>query len=392
VRRGGAYRVVVAGAGVAGLEAVLALRQLAQNLVDIEVLAPEGEFTYRALSVAEPFGAGEAHRFPLAELLAPQGARHRRDALAAVEADERRLTTVAGDVVDYEALIVACGGRPVEALPGALTFKGSEDRYVLRALVDDIAAGRAERVVFAVPSGAVWALPLYELALMTAARIADAGECAASLVLLTPEPAPLAIFGQAASDAVAALLAERGIEVVTDTHPMAVEPGVLHATSGRELPADRVVSLPRLEGPRIPGLPHDGEGFIPVTDQGAVRGVQWVYAAGDAVAFPIKQGGIAAQQAEAVAQVVAAHAGAAIEPRPFRPVVRGLLLTGRAPQYLRAEATSGRGETSTVDVEPLWWPPSKVAGRYLAPYLAGLAGHPVEAPELAGAVEVEVQL
>jgi sulfide:quinone oxidoreductase len=54
--------------------------------------------------------------------------------------------------------------------------------------------------------------------------------------------------------------------------------------------------------------------------------------------FPLKQGGIATQQADVAAASIAAHAGADIEPHPFRPVLRGLLLTGMTPRYL-AERT-----------------------------------------------------
>jgi sulfide:quinone oxidoreductase len=213
----------------------------------------------------------------------------------------------------------------------------------------------------------------------------------ASLALLTPEPEPLAVFGHAASEAVAGLLAERGIEVITGRHPLAFEDGAVRSTSGGAVAADRVVSLPRVEGPRITGLPCDGDGFIPVTDQGAVRGVDAVYAAGDATPFPVKQGGIAAQQADAVAEAVAARAGARISPQPFRPVIRGLLLTGGMPHYLRAELAGGLGDTSTAAAEPLWWPPAKVAGRYLAPYLAELAGEATAAAPPPG-VEVDVEL
>ena len=55
-----------------------------------------------------------------------------------------------------------------------------------------------------------------------------------------------------------------------------------------------------------------------------------VFAAGDATTFPIKQGGLAAQQADAVAEMVACAAGADIRPQPFRPILRGTLLTGAA--------------------------------------------------------------
>jgi sulfide:quinone oxidoreductase len=390
VPAGHPYRVLVAGAGVAGLECVLALRALAEERVEIEVLSPEGEFTYRPLSVAEPFGAGEAFRVPLSELLSPVGARHRADALAAVDAARRRATTVAGDVIEYEALVVACGGQPGTPLPGAVVFHGAAGRDALRGLLDELAAGRVRRVVFAVPSGTAWALPLYELALLTATYLEAQGRTGVELSLLTPERAPLALFGPAASEAVGDLLDLRGIAVVPGVHPIEFAQGSLRATGGITLAADRVVSIPRLVGPRLPGLPCDAEGFIPATEQGAVRGLRAVYAAGDAVSFPIKQGGIAAQQADAVAEVLAARAGVALTPRPFRPVLRGLLLTGGAPRYLRAEPTSGHGDTSEVAPDPLWWPPSKVAGRHLAPFLAELAGRElVEAPPIPGAVRVE---
>jgi sulfide:quinone oxidoreductase len=390
MRADGPFRVIVAGAGVAGLETVLALRSLAHEPIEVEVLEPGEYFEYRPLAVAEPFGAGRVHRFAFTDLLEPAGARHRRDVLAEVHPGERWLATESGQTLEYDALVVACGGRVAEGLPGALMFRGSEDRQALEGLLDELAAGSVRRVVFAVPGGPVWPLPLYELALMTAARVAEL-EVDASLALLTPEPEPLTLFGREASDAVAALLSERGIEVIAGRHPIAFEQGAIRSTSGPALSADRVVSLPRIQGPRVAGLPCDGDGFIPVTDHGAVRGVPGVFAAGDATAFPLKQGGIAAQQADAAAEAVAAHAGARITPRPFRPVIRGLLLTGGVPHYLRAEMAGGLGNTSTVAAEPLWWPPGKVAGRYLAPYLADLVGEKVEPPTLPG-VEVEVEL
>jgi sulfide:quinone oxidoreductase len=109
-------------------------------------------------------------------------------------------------------------------------------------------------------------------------------------------------------------------------------------------------------------------------------GADRVFAAGDATTFPIKQGGLATQQADAAAQTIAHELGAAVEPKPFTPVLRGVLLTGGAPLYLRAEldpqgarrsGAAKRGHlTGEVSSRALWWPPGKVAGRYLAPYLA----------------------
>ncbi len=99
-----------------------------------------------------------------------------------------------------------------------------------------------------------------------------------------------------------------------------------------------------------------------------------MFAAGDATTFPIKQGGLAAQQADAVAEAIAASVGADIDPQPFRPVLRGVLLTGRSPRYLRADISDAAGDKATISGEALWWPPDKLAGRYLAPYLSSQVG------------------
>jgi sulfide:quinone oxidoreductase len=116
-----------------------------------------------------------------------------------------------------------------------------------------------------------------------------------------------------------------------------------------------------------------------------------VYAAGDATQFPLKQGGIAAQQADVAATDIALRAGSTVEPTPFRPVLRGLLLTGMAARFLRAEPGTA---ASSIDTEPLWWPPAKIVGRYLAPFLASKLGLSEVAPSSVAdaGVRVEVEL
>ena len=141
-------------------------------------------------------------------------------------------------------------------------------------------------------------------------------------------------------------------------------------------------------------MPQDANGFIPIDNHGQVIGLSAVYAAGDAVAFPVKQGGIAAQQAEAAAETIAARAGVALTPKPFRPVLRGLLLTGQAPRFLRTELAGGYGDSSQVSLDPLWWPPAKIAGRYLGPALAELTGSPLpeSPPAEPAAVQIDLEL
>ena len=98
-------------------------------------------------------------------------------------------------------------------------------------------------------------------------------------------------------------------------------------------------------------------------------GVPDVYAAGDITAFPIKQGGLACQQADAAAEHIAARAGATLDPAPFTPVLRGMLLTERWSRFLRREVEA---DDAAVAGRALWWPPAKIAGRELAGYLQSL--------------------
>jgi sulfide:quinone oxidoreductase len=379
-------KVLIAGGGVAALEAMLALRHFAAERVRIELVSPGREFVYRPLTTAEPFALGEALRFDLATIASDCRATYVPDAITSVDAEARVARARSGAKLAYDILVIACGARMREALPGAVTFWGtswaSPDQDAFSGLLDDIRAGIAREVVFALPVANAWPLPLYELALLISARAEDPRP---SLTLVTPEPSPLALFGSRASAAIAELLEEREISVLARSHAARIEDGHLALVPAGRLAADRVVTLPALEGRRIRGVPHDAKGFIPVDDHGRVRGIESVYAAGDAAAFPIKQGGIAAQQADAAAEHIAARAGAPIEPRPFVPIMRGLLLTGGEPRFMRAEVSGGRGDTSAVAADPLWWPPAKISGRFLAPYLATGANQsllPVGGPQL----------
>jgi sulfide:quinone oxidoreductase len=386
------HGVLIVGGGIAALEAALALRDLGQDRIDVELLAPDSRFSYRAASVAQPFALGEAKQFDLSEVAAAAGASLRRGSLASVDAARHEARTSNDDVVPYGMLLVACGAVPKAAVAGALTFRGPADVGALTTLLGEVEAGEVRRLTFAAPWGALWVLPLYELALMTAARLAARDIRGVELALVTPESEPLQVFGSAASESIRDLLDEREISVHTRCHPLEARDGELRLVEGGAVPADRVVALPRLHGLRIDGVPQTIEGFIPVDGHGWVFGVEDVFAAGDITTFPIKQGGIAAQQAQAAAEAIAAQAGVELEPTPFRPVLRGLLLTGRAPRYLRREIAGGG--SSWVSETPLWWPPAKIVGRRLAPFLAELAGAhvPDAEPPDAAAVQVDVEL
>ena len=385
--------VLIAGAGVAALEATLALKALAEERVDVEVLAPEIDFVYRPLAVAEPFGKGEVRSFPARRLIELAGARLTPGALASVDLAGRRVHTTDGRELPWEVLVLAVGVQTREGVPGGLTFRGREQREELTEVLEAVSAGRLASITFALPTQAAWPLPLYELALMTKTALEDRGATQVHVRLVTPEASPLAVFGASASETVAEVLAGCNIAVQTQTTPVVFRDGALVVVPGQAIRTQQVVSIPVPEGRQIPGIRQDGRGFVPVDERGRVDGRDDVFAVGDMTAFPIKQGGIAAQQADAAAEWIAALTGAEIEPRPFRPVLRGLLLTGLSPRFLRADVLDGSSE---VDMEPLWWPPGKIAGRYLAPFLAEHLGLSTEPPpgllDESGAREVEVEL
>ena len=380
--------VLIAGAGVAGLEATLALRALAEERAVIEVVAPDEDFVYRPNSVAEPFAQGKSNRFPISQLLQLAGAKLTAGTLVSVDLDKHRGRTKEGIQLEWDVLLLAPGAQPREALPGALTFKGPESVGALAKLIADVEDGRLGSIAFALPTLAAWPLPLYELALMTQIRVADAGAREVELTLVTPESTPLRVFGTKPSDAMRELLVKRGINLRLRTTAVSYRTGVLDLIPGPALEVDSVVSLPILEGKLIPGLEQDGRGFVRTDLYGRVDGRDDLYAAGDVTTFPIKQGGIAAQQADAAATSIAALAGAQVEPTPFKPILRGLLLTGLTPRYLRSDLLTDETE---IKAEPLWWPPAKIVGRYLAPFLAdhlGVADNP--APSDAVPVDVEL--
>jgi sulfide:quinone oxidoreductase len=297
----GGLRVLIAGGGVAGLEAMLALRDLAGDLVEIELLAPDPYFRYRPISVAEPFDSSRMYRFELSALAAGAGVPFTPGTLVGVEAEEHRVRTSTGTNLAYDVLVIACGTRSIPALDGAVAFRGPADVEAFRRLLTEIELGSTKSVAFALPRGAGWPLPLYELALLTSAHARARQVQGLELSLVTPEQAPLALPGNAASEAVAGLLERSGIDVHTGCYPASIESGRLMLVPAGSVPADRVVALARLEGQAIAGVPRDRDGFVATDRWGQVEELDDVYATGDITRFPVKQGGIASQQADAVA-------------------------------------------------------------------------------------------
>jgi sulfide:quinone oxidoreductase len=363
-------RAVIVGGGVAGLEAALALRDLAGERISATLLTPAPEFVYRPMRVREPFGYSAARHYSLEKIAGDIGLELVLDAFGWLDPNRRLLHTEGGDTLEYDALLLAPGARLRPRFRHALTLDDGRLDEQLHGLIQDVEGGHVHKLAFLAPSPVPWPLPLYELALMTARRAYDMN-VDVSITLVTPEDAPLAVFGSEVSDAVHQLLETNGILVLPSAQPDTPEAGQVSLHPGsRRLYVDRIIALPQLFGPALRGVPtSSASGFIPVDVHCRVPTLERVYAAGDATDFAVKHGGIAAQQADAAAASIAAIAGAPIEPKPFVPIIRGVLLGGEKPLYLSARITGAHGSRSEVSETPTWPPDAKIVATYLGPYL-----------------------
>ena len=370
-------RVLIVGGGVASIEAALALRELAGDRTAVTIFSPRMDFVYRPYAVGEPFGAARVARYDLRDLAPLCGAEFQLDSIVAVDSEARLITSYDGDTYAYDYLILTQGAKLLWPVPGAATFWGIADEHEVDRALGDLRSGKSRRLAFTMPGAESWPLPMYELALLADTEMKRRGSGHAELTIVTPEDAPLQIFGRRASEMAAGLLAERGIEVVTRTHPVRFEGGRLETVPGRDLEFDDVISLPRLEGRRIRGVPHDADGFVGVDDHCRVLGRERLFAAGDVTSFPVKQGGIATQQADVIAEVIAADLGAAVDPQLFDPLLRAVLWTGEEPCYLEGWIGGGHGESSSFTAEAAWGSSEgKIVGRYLTPFFAKLNAAP----------------
>ena len=283
--------------------------------------------------------------------------------------------TDGGESLRYDALLIAVGGRQVEAFEHVNTFSdaGADETY--QGIVQDVEEGYSKSIAFLLPDGPVWPLPLYELALMTAERAYSMGIDQLELSVVTPEVSPMAIFGSAASDATAEKLERAGITVYSSALAEVPASGrVIVQPQGVELHPGRIVATPRIVGPGIRGLVGGAShGFIPIDSACRVPGNDArVHAAGDAALYPIKHGGLGAQMADTAAASIARLAGADVDVAPFQPIIRGKLLSGKSPLYMSARLVGSRGFQSEIFETPPWPADEKVVADELGPYLRGL--------------------
>jgi sulfide:quinone oxidoreductase len=354
------------------MEGVLALESLAHGLVDITVLAPNKELVYRPMSVREPFAYPPAARYPLTAILKDTAATLITGELDHIQANTNTILTKTGERIEYDALLLALGARPIARYEHAITIDDQHMDQTLHGLIQDIEGGYLDDIAFVSPPRIPWQLPIYELALMTAGRAYDMNIKLTSTII-TPEPSPLAIFGQTVSNTISQRLAQANINTICSAYAEIPTPTEITINPGdRHLHTKRIIALPELYGPTIHGIPLSEHGFIHVDPYGHVQDTQNIYAAGDALDFPIKHGGISTQQADTAAQTIANQAGAPTTPQPFHPTIHAMLLTDTQPLYLTANITGGHGYTGQITTTPTTNPPHKITAKHLTPQLQKL--------------------
>jgi sulfide:quinone oxidoreductase len=370
----GPARVLIAGAGIAGIEAALALRAFAGRAAEVRLVDPGRRFTVPATATGRAFGLARGIDLPLPDVIARAGAHLSADRLDAVDPEARRVRLAGGGSLAYDALIVAIGARSEPSVAGALPFRGHVDVAAVRAMVEELEREASwgdgpSSLAVVVPVGCAWPLAAYELALMAQDRLSTAG-AAVDIAVVTAEDTPLALFGPEAGAGVARMLARRGVSVHAGAAVRAWRSGRLVLAGRAPIRADRVIALPRLLGTCPPGLPRDAKGFIRIRRDGSVPGAPGVWAIGDGAGFPVKQGWIACEQADSVASSIACRLGIDMEQIPFEPILRATLVDGVTETALSVDLRGGSAESAGLaDPAPARWPVPKVTGHFLAPFL-----------------------
>lgn len=306
-------QVVVAGGGPAALATLNGLRTLARGLVQLTVVAPETDTP----------ALREVARASRAELY---GGR-----VDLVDAERNEVRLADGRRVRYDQVVLAVGARQEVPYARARAFFGGRPEAVAVArdrLLAELADRHMRSLAFVAPARIGWLLPLYELALQVGLRARALG-LDVPMRLLTPEAMPLELFGTMHGVTLRAWLDESGVTFRGATDVIELPGGTLReGRDGVRFVRERSVALAREAGPALPGVPGDGDGFVPVDELGAVRGLDGVFAAGACTSYPVRQRELAEQQGHVVAKAVAQRTGFPVTPAPWKPLVRGVLDAG----------------------------------------------------------------
>ncbi|WP_330452058.1 MULTISPECIES: FAD-dependent oxidoreductase [unclassified Streptomyces] len=270
-------RVVVAGAGMAGVQTAVALREQGfTGPVTLIGAEPHQPYDRPPLSKAVLLGKAEESAFDI-DFEALGITLRLGCEVTGVRAGDHELDTSAGPV-PYDVLVLATGAEPV-ALPGS---DGVPGVHLLRTLDD---AARLRPVLEAghpvVVVGAGWIGAEFA----TAARAAG---CEVTVVEAADRPLAGALPAEVAAP-MADWYEESGARLLTGARVARVEPGAVVLDDGRTLPADAVVvgigARPATGWLADSGIALGPEGSV--TADAALRtSVPDVYAVGDCASFP----------------------------------------------------------------------------------------------------------
>ncbi|MEW1547220.1 NAD(P)/FAD-dependent oxidoreductase [Streptomyces tsukubensis] len=269
--------VVVVGAGMAGVQTAVALRELGHTgPVTVIGAEPHQPYDRPPLSKAVLLGTAEGSAFEVD--FEGLGIELRLGlAVTGLRPAARELDTEAGPV-PYDVLVLATGAEPV-ALPGA---EGVPGVHLLRTLDDaerlrPVLARQHDVVVV----GAGWIGAEFA----TAARAAG---CAVTVVEAAERPLAGALPAEVTTP-MADWYAEAGAELITDARVVSVEPGAVVLSSGRRIAAGAVVvgigARPATAWLAGSGIATGPDGSI-TADEGLRTGLPRVYAVGDCASFP----------------------------------------------------------------------------------------------------------
>lgn len=374
--------VLVYGGELAALETALALIADAGDRLRVTILSPARDLSVRTGAIGTRSGERASARFDLGALAAELGLGFLSGLIAAVDDERGEVRTIAAETITYDRLVITSGARPRASLPGAATCWGPTDSTLLERMLGTLHGGGAVKVVFAVPESCRWTLPTYELALAAAEKARAEGLTTTRMSLATYEDAPLELLGEPAVSAISEELAAAGIDLLTGVNPVSFDGENLRLAPEGTVAADLVIAVAVQSGGRIRGLPADENGFLPVDSHGRVEGCNHVWAAGEATGFPVREPGIAAQQAHVVAASIASELGAPVVAERFRPVLNGTL----QPRNGAAPTGNGSGRPPHL----LWWPPDQLAGRHLPNHLTPKLS--LQPPSREGSIAFAVEL
>lgn len=344
--------IVVLGGGTAGtMAANMAVKERVFDDWTITVVDRNNDHEYQPGFLFVPFGMMPAKRITKSrKKFLPKRASFVQEDVVAIDRDAQVVVLESGERLPYDQLIIATGTVPRPDLvpgmeDGALWYDRVFDFYTLKgaeglkAKLKDLERGRLVVNVCEMPIKCPVA-PL-EFALLAQDYLRKRGRgFDVDVVFVTPLDG--AFTKPVASEALGHLLAERGIEVVTDFQIESIDNdrGELVSYDGRRVPFDLLATVPPNHGSKVAadcGL-ADEAGFIEV-DKHTLQAVAdpHVWCVGDATNVPTsKAGSVAHFEMDAlIPNLVAA--------------VQGRPLTHSFDGHANCFIESGRGEALLLD-------------------------------------------